>query len=121
VTGISDEHPASRYGPGVLSAYLGGIAFGEAYGPEPARVLALHGWGRTHDDFRESMSGSAAASAPLAAIALDLPGFGASPPPPEAWGAAEYATALEPLLEEMAGGSRSSSAAAPLVASGVWC
>jgi pimeloyl-ACP methyl ester carboxylesterase len=86
----------------VLSAYLGGIVFGEAYGVHPPRVLALPGWGRSHDDFRDALSGAAAGSVPLDAIALDLPGFGASPPPPEVWGAAQYAAALGPLLEEMA-------------------
>ncbi|MGA8296751.1 MAG: alpha/beta hydrolase [Acidimicrobiales bacterium] len=86
----------------MLSAYLGGIVFGEAYGTAPARVLALHGWGRTHEDFREVLSGSLPGAVPLDAIALDLPGFGASPPPPEVWGAEEYAASLRPLLEEMA-------------------
>lgn len=36
---------------------------------------------------------------PLASIALDLPGFGATPPPEQAWGTAGYATALAPLLD----------------------
>ena len=35
------------------------------------------------------------------ALALDLPGFGASPPPPEPWGLAAYADAVRPVLEEM--------------------
>lgn len=87
--------------PVVLSSYLGGIVFGEAYGAEPASVLALHGWRRSHEDFREVLSGAASGGAALDAIALDLPGFGASPPPPGAWGAAQYAAALRPLLEEM--------------------
>jgi pimeloyl-ACP methyl ester carboxylesterase len=86
----------------VLSAFLGGSVFGETYGAEPFRVLALHGWRRTHDDFREALSGAATGSRPLDAVALDLPGFGASPPPPEAWGAAQYAQALAPLLEGFA-------------------
>ena len=34
------------------------------------------------------------------AIALDLAGFGATPPPPEPWGSAEYARNLLPLFEE---------------------
>jgi pimeloyl-ACP methyl ester carboxylesterase len=36
----------------------------------------------------------------MQAIALDLPGFGASPAPPDAWGAAEYAEAILPVLDE---------------------
>jgi pimeloyl-ACP methyl ester carboxylesterase len=39
----------------------------------------------------------------LDAVAIDLPGFGASPPPPEAWGAHEYAEALLPVLDEFVG------------------
>lgn len=37
----------------------------------------------------------------LDAIALDLPGFGATPPPDRAWGLNEYAGAVRPVLEEM--------------------
>ena len=33
-------------------------------------------------------------------VAPDLFGFGATPPPPEAWGSAEYARPLLPLFEE---------------------
>ncbi len=99
---ISEKLFQPRYGPVVLSAYMGGIVFGEAYGTAPARVLALHGWGRSHEDFREALSGASSAGAALDAIALDLPGFGASPPPTEPWGAAQYAAAIAPILEEMA-------------------
>jgi len=35
----------------------------------------------------------------LDALTLDLPGFGASPVPPEAWGASQYADLLVPVLE----------------------
>jgi hypothetical protein len=35
------------------------------------------------------------------AIALDLPGFGATPAPPSASSAAEYAAAVVPVLDEM--------------------
>lgn len=99
---ISKGRPQRRYGPVVLSAFLGGTVFGEVYGSGPASVLALHGWGRSHDDFREALSGASTGGSPLDAIAIDLPGFGASPPPGEVWGARQYAAALEPLLKEMA-------------------
>lgn len=89
----------------MLSAYLGGTVFGESYGSNPARVLALHGWGRSHDDFREVLSGAATGGSPLDAIAIDLPGFGASPPPGEVWGASQYAAAIGPLLDEMTEGA----------------
>ena len=35
------------------------------------------------------------------AVTVDLPGFGATPPPPATWGAREYAQALEPLMAQM--------------------
>lgn len=39
----------------------------------------------------------------LDAVALDLPGFGASPPPDEPWASADYARALVPVVEELVG------------------
>ena len=58
-------------------------------------MLGLHGWGRTHRDLLECLAGTDA-------IALDLPGFGASPAPPAAGGAAAYADLVEPVLDECA-------------------
>ncbi len=81
--------------PPVLRAFADGLIFGDAYGTEPSTVLALHGWRRDRSDFRQVLDG-------LDALAVDLPGFGASPPPPRAWGGAEYARALEPVLDQMA-------------------
>jgi pimeloyl-ACP methyl ester carboxylesterase len=66
---------------------------GVRHGGRPAKVIALHGWMRTHADFDVVLAG-------LDAVAPDLPGFGASAPPPVPWGAAEYAEALIPVLEE---------------------
>lgn len=80
--------------PPVLRAFADGKIFGDAYGSEPSVVLALHGWRRDRSDFREVLSG-------LDGVAVDLPGFGASPAPLSAWGGAEYARALEPVLEQM--------------------
>jgi pimeloyl-ACP methyl ester carboxylesterase len=82
----------------VLKAYAGGRLFGSRTGVGQPAVLVLHGWGRTHRDFDAVVS---PAGQPLDAIVLDLPGFGASPPPPEPWGSAEYAAAVAPVLEEM--------------------
>jgi pimeloyl-ACP methyl ester carboxylesterase len=76
-----------------LKTFCDGRVFGERAGVAP-RVLALHGWARDHRDWTSALSG-------VDAILLDLPGFGASPPPPEAWGSLEYATALEPVLDEL--------------------
>jgi len=79
----------------VLKAFADGRLFGASYGTTPPAVLGLPGWARVHRDFDATFEG-------LDAIAVDLPGFGASPAPPEAWGAAEYAAALLPVLDEMA-------------------
>lgn len=70
-----------------------GNLFGVRYGSAQPRVLALHGWGRSRTDFEGWLSG-------YQAIALDLPGFGASPPPVEPMGAAGYAELVGPVLSE---------------------
>jgi pimeloyl-ACP methyl ester carboxylesterase len=69
---------------GVLTTLLGGRAFAERYGEPPARVVALHGWGRTRADWSSTLQG-------YDALALDLPGFGATPSPEEGWSTSEYA------------------------------
>src|SRR4051794_7591694 len=74
-----------------LTALLDGAVLAEKTGDDP-RVLALHGWGRTRADWLPALG--------RPALAADLPGFGASPPPPVAWGAADYAALLAPLLSE---------------------
>jgi pimeloyl-ACP methyl ester carboxylesterase len=74
-----------------LTALLDGAVLAERTGDDP-KVLALHGWGRTRADWLPALDGRAA-------LALDLPGFGASPPPPQAWGSRQYAELLAPLLE----------------------
>jgi len=79
----------------VLRAFADGRLFGVTCGPGRPSVLALHGWARSSDDFAATLAG-------LDAVALDLPGFGATPPPPEAWGAAGYAVAVADVLDELA-------------------
>ncbi len=61
-------------------------------------MLALHGWRRDHTDFEIVLR----RPDELDALAIDLPGFGATPAPASAWGSARYAEALLPLLEVMA-------------------
>ncbi|MBA2608649.1 MAG: alpha/beta hydrolase [Actinobacteria bacterium] len=78
----------------MLSSFVGGRLYGSAYGNAPARVVALHGWARTHADFARVLG-------PYDAIALDLPGFGATPAPPEPWGSAEYAGLVADVLREL--------------------
>jgi pimeloyl-ACP methyl ester carboxylesterase len=76
-----------------LRSYGNGV-FGDRTGDRP-RVLALPGWMRSRGDFDAALAG-------LDAIAVDLPGFGgASPPPVDVWGAAEYADACEAVLADL--------------------
>jgi pimeloyl-ACP methyl ester carboxylesterase len=79
-----------------LKAFAGGRLFGEQIGSGSPSVLGLHGWARDHRDLARLLSG-------FDAVTIDLPGFGASPPPPDAWGAREYADAVAQLLEELGG------------------
>lgn len=68
-----------------------GPVFAHRIGQAPPTVLALHGWGRRGSDFDVALAG-------LDALAVDLPGFGASPPPPGPVGAQWYAAALTEVL-----------------------
>jgi pimeloyl-ACP methyl ester carboxylesterase len=77
-----------------LRAFDEGRLFGRLHGSLPARVLALHGWGRDGADFDAVLAG-------LDAVALDLPGFGATPEPSAAWSSKEYAAAVERALPEI--------------------
>jgi pimeloyl-ACP methyl ester carboxylesterase len=79
----------------LLSTFADGRIFGESYGSAPPRVVALHGWARTHADFAQVLAG-------LDAIALDLPGFGATPEPPPDWGSPEYAALVADVLRGLA-------------------
>ena len=79
----------------MLKTFAGGRLFGAGYGTEVPWVLALPGWERTHRDFDVVL-------AALDAIALDLPGFGAAPAPPEAWTTRQYADYVAPVLDDMA-------------------
>ena len=78
----------------MLRAFAGGRLFGVRAGSGRPAVLALHGWARSSEDFAATVDG-------FDAIALDLPGFGATPPPPEPWGAAGYAAAVAEVLPEL--------------------
>ncbi|MGH9150487.1 MAG: alpha/beta fold hydrolase, partial [Acidimicrobiales bacterium] len=80
----------------MLKAFASGQLFGASLGAARPRVLGLHGWGRDHSDLLGALGG-------FDAMAVDLPGFGATPAPRDGWGAAAYAAAVEPVLDEMAG------------------
>ncbi len=68
---------------------------GERFGPA-APVLALHGWGRSRHDWARVL-------AVTGGLALDLPGFGAAPPPAAPMGAEGYAEAVAPVFGALDG------------------
>lgn len=86
----------------MLRAYGGGKFFGEPWGEGPVRVVWLHGWSRSIQDF--SACASLLAARGFASVALDLPGFGSSPLPTVAGGARMYSELVAPILEEIASG-----------------
>jgi pimeloyl-ACP methyl ester carboxylesterase len=80
-----------------LSTFAGGRLWGARYGTARPWVLALHGWGRDHHDFDAVLGG-------LDAVALDLPGHGVAPEPPEAWSTRQYAEWVAPVMADLGGG-----------------
>lgn len=60
-------------------------------------IIWAHGWGHSHKNWEPLIT-------PLAHqathIALDLPGFGQSPPPPKDWGTEQYANAIAAWLKD---------------------
>ena len=70
---------------------LAGDVLADRTGTGPARVLALHGWARTGDDFAAIVAGTDA-------VAVHLPGFGRTDAPPQVWGSADYAEHLATAL-----------------------
>ncbi len=84
----------------MLRSYADSTLFGESYGQGPVRVVWLHGWGRRAQDF--SVAASLLAERGVASVALDLPGFGASPLPFRAGGARYYAELIAPAVAEIA-------------------
>lgn len=79
-----------------LRSFANGAVFAEVFGEGSPGVLALHGWGRRGSDFGASLGS-------LPAIALDLPGFGASPAPDSVIGGSGYADIVAPILDEFDG------------------
>ena len=86
----------------MLRAYGEGNIFGEAYGDGPVQVVWLHGWGRSSADFEAAAE--LLAHDAIASVALDLPGFGASPLPEAPGGAALYADLVAPALTQLGSG-----------------
>jgi len=87
----------------VLQAFLDGAVFGTSSGTGPPRVVLLHGWRRSHEDF--ARVAASLAESGVAAVSIDLPGFGATPAPTVPGGARAYAVQLAPLVEELAASS----------------
>jgi pimeloyl-ACP methyl ester carboxylesterase len=79
--------PLRSYGP----------LLGHTYGSDVPVVVGLHGWARRGSDFDQVFVG-------LDAVAFDLPGFGATPPPDHRIGTPGYAEALEAALESIGAG-----------------
>ncbi len=84
----------------MLRAFLDGAVFGTTKGDGAPRVLLLHGWRRTHDDF--DRVADALESRGVSSLSLDLPGFGATPAPAVGMGARGYAAQLAGLVESVA-------------------
>jgi pimeloyl-ACP methyl ester carboxylesterase len=81
-----------------LRTFLDGALFAERLeGPDDDRPLlvALHGWRRDRHDLVPVVGGRPA-------VLFDLPGHGASPPPPAGWGSAEYAAQVASALDALA-------------------
>lgn len=76
----------------MITALADGRLLAEKTGAGPARVIALHGWGRTGGDFGSIVSG-------LDALAIHLPGFGITPEPNDAWGSEQYADDVAAALD----------------------
>ena len=95
----SDVASSPQYPEGVLTALGDGSLFGESFGEGPVRVVWLHGWARRGEDFAGAARLLAARG--VASLALDLPGFGASPAPARAGGARYYAEIVAPALDEL--------------------
>jgi pimeloyl-ACP methyl ester carboxylesterase len=95
-SGRGETVPAGSIGP-MLRAFADGRLFGDVLGERPVGIVGLHGWRRDRHDLEPALRG-------LDAVVVDLPGFGSSPEPPEAWGAREYAALLNESLPEIASG-----------------
>lgn len=83
----------------MLTALGDGSLFGESFGEGPVRVVFLHGWARRGEDFAGAARELGARG--VASIALDLPGFGASPAPARAGGARYYAEMVAPAIDPL--------------------
>lgn len=77
-----------------IQALADGRVLAERIGGSPARVVALHGWGRTGSDFVGILAG-------LDAVAIHLPGFGPTATPDSVWGTEDYARVVADAIEPL--------------------
>jgi len=77
-----------------IQALADGRVLAERIGWSPARVVALHGWGRTGADFTGLLAG-------LDAVAIHLPGFGPAAAPDAVWGTDDYARLVAEAIESL--------------------
>jgi pimeloyl-ACP methyl ester carboxylesterase len=61
-------------------------------------VVLLHGWGASSKLFEQTMAGL---QDTFSVVAPDFPGFGATPPPPDAWSVGDYAEWVIQLLDSL--------------------
>lgn len=78
----------------MITALADGRLLAEKTGSTPPAVVAMHGWGRSGNDFAEIVTG-------LDALSLHLPGFGITPEPTDAWGTDRYAEEVADALSGM--------------------
>lgn len=78
-----------------VQALAAGRLFADVEPGDGPSVIGLHGWGRDRRDLAPALDRGTRAL-------IDLPGFGASPPPPEVWGGTEYADVIASALVELA-------------------
>jgi pimeloyl-ACP methyl ester carboxylesterase len=82
----------------VRGAEISVFDFGHPAANGAPLLVWAHGWGHTH---RNMIPLAEAAPRAARSILLDLPGFGASPPPPGPWGTEDYADAVADWLAKL--------------------
>lgn len=75
------------------------VCYTDTGNPDGVPIVLMHGWGCNHTTLLSIEK--IVASGGMRVINIDFPGFGGSQEPPEVWGAYEYATFTEKLLDEI--------------------
>ena len=78
----------------MLQSFCDGRLFAERTGHAHTEVVGLHGWARSREDLTAALAG-------FNALAIDLPGFGASPEPPSVWDSRSYAAFVAEALASL--------------------